>query len=68
MIDQSTRETIYKFIRANYKSMTIEQIQDALRKVILMDLHRNTVQKLIYEAVGAEDKNPMKSGRPKKLR
>ena len=67
MIDKSTREVIHKFIRANYKLMTVEQIEETLRKVILMDLHHSTVRRLVYEVIEQENLAPRKVGRPKKL-
>lgn len=67
MIDQSTREVIHKFIKANYKLMTVEQIEETLRKVILMDLHHSTVRRLVYEVIEQEGMTPKKVGRPKKL-
>ena len=67
MIDKSTREIIHRFIRANYKLMTVEQIEEALRKVILMDLHHSTVRRLVYEVIEQEGMTPKRVGRPKKL-
>lgn len=67
MINKETREIIHRFIRANYKLMTVEQIEEALRKVILMDLHHSTVRRLVYEVIEEEGMTPRKVGRPKKL-
>jgi hypothetical protein len=49
MIDKSTKKVICEFIRKNYYRMTLQEMTDIIRKVLLIDVCSDTIQRMLPE-------------------
>lgn len=49
MINKSTKKVICEFIKNNYNRMSLQEMADTIRKVLLIDVCKDTIQRMMPE-------------------